>query len=225
MCGRYTHKLTWRQIHDLYELTSNEPPEGWRERFNLAPSQDALVIRLDAEGAREAVMLKWGLVPFWAEEPKTGYSTINARAETVATKRAFRSAFKTRRCIVPASGFYEWRAEPGSKGKQPYHITRVDGEPMSFAGLWEHWQKGDAPAVRTFTTIVGDAHPDVAPIHDRCPIILERKQFKPWLDPRTSPAEATAMLLCYAGRLNVEAVSKAVSNARNDYPELVAPLG
>jgi putative SOS response-associated peptidase YedK len=224
MCGRYTHHLTWTQICALYELNATDPPPGWHRRFNLAPGQDALVIRLDNEGQREAVMLGWGLVPFWANEPKSSYSTINARDKTMATKLSFRGPFKRRRCIVPASGFYEWRAEPGHKGKQPYHITRADGDSLSFAGLWDRWQKGDATRLETFTIVVGDAHPDVRKIHDRSPVILERDQFSRWLDPSTPPADASKILACYRSRLKADAVSKAVLNARNEYPELLTPI-
>ncbi len=148
MCGRFTHLLTWRRIVELYRLTQPEPPAGWRERFNLAPTQDAVIVR-ERDGTREAAMMRWGLVPFWSKEPASGYSTINARAETVTTKPTYREPFKRRRCIIPASGFYEWRVEPGSKGKQPYHFRRADGEPMSFAGLWDRWQKGDAEPIES----------------------------------------------------------------------------
>ena len=221
MCGRFTHKLTWRQIVALYRLTEREPPAGWRERFNLAPTQDALVIRTDAEGAREAAMLRWGLLPFWSREPKAPYSTINARAETVASELTFREPFKRRRCIVPASGFYEWRAEPGSKGKQPYHFRRADGEPMSFAGLWDRWQKGDAEPIESFTIIVGAAPPAIAHYHDRAPVILEPDWFDVWLDTATDPKMLAPMLEPFDGALTIEPVSKAVNNPRNDFPELL----
>ncbi len=176
------------------------------------------------DGVREAAMLRWGLVPFWFKEPDAGYSTINARAETVATKPTFREPFNRRRCIVPASGFYEWRAEPGSKGKQPYHFRRADGEPMSFAGLWDRWQKGEAEAVESFTIIVGVAPPTIAPYHDRAPVILEPEWFDAWLDPATDPKMLEPMLASFEGAVVIEPVSKAVNNPRNDYAELITPV-
>ena len=166
-------------------------------------------------------MLRWGLVPFWSKEPASGYSTINARAETVMTKPTYREPFRRRRCIVPASGFYEWRVEPGSKGKQPYHFRRADGEPMSFAGLWDRWQKGDAEPIESFTIIVGGAPPSIAPYHDRSPVILEPDWFDMWLDPATDPKMLGPMLAPYDGALTIEPVSKAVNNPWNDYPELL----
>ncbi len=166
-------------------------------------------------------MLRWGLVPFWSKEPDAGYNTINARAETVASKPTFREPFKRRRCIVPASGFYEWRAEPGSKGKQPYHFRRADGQPMSFAGLWDRWQKGDAEPVESFTMIVGPAPPSVAPYHDRAPVILGLEHFDVWLDPATDAGMLGPLLAPFDGALAIEPVSKAVNNPRNDFPELM----
>lgn len=150
-------------------------------------------------GPRDPVMLRWRLVPPWLDEPKSAYSMINARAETVATKPAFRTAFRRRRCIVPACGFYEWRAEPGSKGKQPYRFSRPDGEPLSFAGLWERWQKGNAPAVESFTIIVGEANEQVRPFHDRMPIILEPEHFDAWLDPQMEARLLEPLLAPYRG--------------------------
>ena len=221
MCGRFTHRLSWRQIVALYRLTSPQPPPAWRPRFNLAPTQDALVIRTAAGGEREGAMLRWGLVPFWSKEPDAGYSTINARAETVATKPAFREPFERRRCIVPASGFYEWRAEPGAKGKQPYHFRRADGAPMSFAGLWDRWRNGESEPIESFTIIVGAAPASVAPYHDRAPVILEPNWFDMWLDPATDRRLLGPMLEPYEGALVIEPVSKAVNNPRNDGPELL----
>ncbi len=219
MCGRFTHHLTWRQIVGLYRLTQVEPPPGWRERYNLAPTQDAPVIRT-RDGERECAMLRWGLVPSWSKEPKAEYSTINARSETVATKPTYREAFRRRRCLVPASGFYEWRAEPGAKGKQPYYFRRADGEPMTFAGLWERWQKGEAPALETFTIIVTSASEQVQPFHHRMPVILQTDQFDAWLEG--DPQILEPMLAPFAGALAIDPVSRAVNDPRNDGPELIA---
>lgn len=224
MCGRFTHALDWRDIVELYRLTQPAPPDGWRARYNLAPSQDAPVVRADPEtGGRAVAMLKWGLVPFWAKEAKVGYSMINARAETVASKPAYREAFRRRRCLVPASGFYEWRAE-GSGPKQPYHFCCAEGGPMTFAGLWERWEKGAEP-LETFTIVVGPANDQVRPYHDRMPAILDPAQWDAWLDP-ASPADALqALLQPYPGALTIQPVSRAVNNPRNDAPTLLEPAG
>lgn len=221
MCGRFTHALTWRDIVALYRLTDQEPPEGWSARYNLAPSQLAPVVRLDPQSAaRELVMLKWGLVPFWAKEAKIGYSMINARAETVATKPSFREAFRQRRCLVPASGFYEWRAE-GKGPKQPYHFCCANGGPMTFAGLWERWRQPDRAQLETFAIIVGPANDQVGPYHERMPVILEPDHFDTWLDPKAPRPAVEALLQPYTGTLSIQPVSRAVNSPRNDGPELL----
>jgi putative SOS response-associated peptidase YedK len=223
MCGRYTHALTWRDIVELYRLTAPAPPPGWSPRYNIAPSQEAPVIRVNAaDGGRECAMLRWGLVPFWSKEAKPGYSTINARADTVASKSAFREAYKRRRCVVPASGFYEWREEAGSKGKQPYHFRHLLGGPMSFAGLWERWQKEDAPPHETFSIVVCAASPQMRPYHDRMPVILTGHGIDSWLDPLSDPKSLAPLLVPFTGPLEIDSVSKAVNNPRNDSPALLA---
>jgi putative SOS response-associated peptidase YedK len=147
MCGRFTHRLTWEQVHGLYYLTDPRQPQlDLRPRYNAAPTGLLPVCRLDRQGVREIAMLHWGLIPFWANDPKVGFKSINARAETVATAPAFREAFKHRRCLVPANGFYEWRKLAGG-GKQPYLIQMRDGAPFSFAGLWERWKRPGADRV------------------------------------------------------------------------------
>src|SRR5215468_4761743 len=149
MCGRFTHRLSWEQIRGLYQLTGPLPEPGQGEfelepRYNVAPTDVMPVCRLDRRGQREIAMLRWGLIPYWAADPKISYKTINARAETVATAPAFRAAFRNRRCLIPASGFFEWKKQPDGR-KQPYLIEMRDGSPFSFAGLWERWNKGEAP--------------------------------------------------------------------------------
>jgi putative SOS response-associated peptidase YedK len=135
MCGRYslkTDEIHMRRHFNLKNIQTFAP------HYNIAPSQSVPIVRLTPEGQRECVSVRWGLLPSWAKEPKTDYSTINARAETVATKPAFRNAFRRRRCLVPATGYYEWAARPGSKTKQPYYIGLWEGGLFAFAGLWEH---------------------------------------------------------------------------------------
>src|SRR5262245_15523794 len=143
MCGRFTHRLSCEQIRGLYQLTGPlaEPGQGEFElkpRYNVAPTDVMQVCRLDRCGQREIAMLRWGLIPYWAADPKIGYKTINARAESVATAPAFRAAFLNRRCLIPASGFFEWKKQPDGR-KQPHLIEMRDGSPFSFAGLSERW--------------------------------------------------------------------------------------
>ena len=175
MCGRFTAKLTWQQIHDLYNITPQAEPE-LAPRYNVAPTQMIPVVRLDKDGQRELAMLRWGLIPSWASDPKI---MINARAETIATAPSFRSAFKKRHRLIPASGFYEWKKlDDGSK--QPYLIGMRDGSPFSFAGLWERWEQGDAP-IETCTIITGEPNSLAAELHNRMPVILDPDDYDAWL--------------------------------------------
>ena len=160
-----------RRVFNVTGPLPNVPP-----RYNIAPTQDAPVVRQTKDAdEREMDMLRWGLVPSWSQGPDSGYSMINARAETVATKPAFRSAFRFRRCLVPADGFYEWRKVAGRK--QPYRITVKDGEPFAFAGLWEHWTGPDGYVVQSFTIVVTEANELLRPIHDRMPVILDPADY------------------------------------------------
>src|SRR6056297_2063569 len=136
MCGRFTLRTPANAIATLFDL--EDVPE-LRPRYNIAPSQPIAAVRQNRSRQREFAMLRWGLVPFWADDPKIGYRTINARAETVHKSPVFRAAFRRRRCLVPASGFYEWKKLEGKSTKQPYYIKRKDGAPLAFAGLWESW--------------------------------------------------------------------------------------
>ena len=164
--------------------------------------------------------MRWGLVPFWADDPAIGNRLINARAETAAAKPAFRDAFKRRRCLVVSDGFYEWKKEPG--GKQPYWIHRPDGAPFAFAGLWSRWDKQGEP-LDTFAILTRDAHPDVAAIHDRMPVVLARDDWGPWLDPGATDRGALDELLrrSTGAGLAVRKVSRRVNSPANDTPELV----
>lgn len=214
MCGRFTNRYSWRELHDLYRLTDHRP--NFPPRYNIAPTQLVPVVRCRDGGQRELVLLRWGLIPNWAKDEKIGYSTINARAETVADKPAFREAFRRRRCVVPASGFIEW--ETIAKKKLPYHFRRPDNLPLSLAGLWERWTKGNEP-VETFTVIVTGANDLVRPTHDRMPVVLDDGDVDRWLDPVTSPDELKAMLRPIdEGVLVKERVSTRVNNVKNDDP-------
>jgi putative SOS response-associated peptidase YedK len=217
MCGRFA---LYSNPQTLARRFGAHAPADLKARYNVAPTQIIPIVRQEGEGRRFA-LARWGLIPHWAKEMDTGYSTINARAETVATKPAFRSAFRHRRCLVPTDGFYEWQAVPGSKVKQPYFIGLRDQEPMALAGLWERWRSPEGDELESCSIIVTDANDLMRPIHDRMPVILDPADWDAWLAPdagdlgvlqgllRPFPAEAMA----------ARPVSTRVNSPRNDIPE------
>lgn len=219
MCGRYT--LSSRKLalaeQALHSLFPELPP-----RYNIAPSQDVPIIRESPEGY-ELVMVRWGLIPHWAKESKTGYSMINARAETVAEKPAFRDAFRRRRCLIPADGFYEWKKE--GTAKQPFHIRLKGGGDFGFAGLWERW-RGEDQEIESCSIIVTDANDLMRPIHDRMPVILDPASYEIWLNAENRNTGALAGLLrpYPAGEMEAVPVSRRVNSPKNDDPECIAPL-
>lgn len=221
MCGRFALVAEKRILDMLFGL---ELRFDLQPRFNIAPSQDILALRRssDAESEKEFVHLRWGLVPFWAEDSSIGSRMINARSETAPEKPSFRSAFKKRRLLIPASGFYEWKKE--QDGKQPYYICREDGNPFAFAGLWERWDKGDEP-LQTCTILTTEPNSLLAPIHNRMPVILPTSQFDRWLDPQANSADLQDLLKPYPpGELKIFPVSRQVNKPSNDNPDLIKPL-
>ena len=219
MCGRFTQKLTWREIHDLYGLLAYAPPDNMRQRWNGAPTQDFAACRVNAEGTRSISRLRWGLIPFWAKDVKFGSRLINARAETVDAKPAFRAAFKSRRCLVPADGWFEWVREGGAKS--PRFLSMADGSIASFAALWERWD-GEGDIVESFTIITTEAAEGIAHVHARQPAIVDPSRFGDWLDP-DAPKEALLEIVRppHSGPYEVRAVSRLVNNVRNDGPEVL----
>jgi putative SOS response-associated peptidase YedK len=220
MCGRYDNQIAaevYRRLFGAQRLpASNFPP-----RYNVAPTDKVPIVRLGRDGERELVMARWGLVPFWMKEPPKK-AFINARAETVATTPMFREAFAKRRCLIPATGFYEWQQR--AEGKQPYRITRKDLEPFAFAGLWEFARIGGEEIVST-AIIVGEANTVVAALHDRMPVILDPADFHAWLDPATPRQAALALLRpCPVEHLKAYPVSRTVNSPRNDVPDCVEPI-
>jgi putative SOS response-associated peptidase YedK len=171
------------------------------------------------------VLLRWGLVPFWSSGPDSGYRMINARAETVAEKPAFRAAFRRRRCLIPADGFYEWRSQGPGKAKQPYWITLAEGGPMTLAGLWEHWEGEGGETVESCTILVGPANERMAPLHDRMPVILAPSDRDLWLDPGMhDPAALRPLLRPYPSEgITTTPVGRRVNSPANEGPELIAP--
>jgi putative SOS response-associated peptidase YedK len=225
MCGRFTQTSSIHAIAARYDI----PEAMWHAqdgppRYNLAPGAHVLAVRLDAAGRRELTRLKWGLVPRWSVTPKTSYNTSNARAETVDSKPAFRAAFKQRRCLIPADGWYEWAFVPGQKWKQPWYYQARDGQPLAMAGLWDHWQQRDV-LLDTCGIVVCAANAVTAPVHDRMPALLGEADWAAWLDPDTPPEDAKALLRpCPEAWLNAWPVSRAVSLAKNEGPGLIEPV-
>jgi putative SOS response-associated peptidase YedK len=218
MCSRYFLDADGNVIAYTFHVPVHD---RIRKRFNIAPTQEAPVVRVGEDGERRVDLLRWGLVPFWAQDPSIGNRMINARSETVAEKPSFRAAFKSRRCLVPATGFFEWKGEPGHK--QPFAITAGDQPLFAFAGLWESWRdksQPESPALETFTILTTDASPDVAAIHDRMPVILPAERAGEWL--AAPVAKAQDLLKPYAGPVRIRAVSRLVGNPRNDVPEVLA---
>jgi putative SOS response-associated peptidase YedK len=223
MCGRYVITAPPEAMARLFKLEGalpNLPP-----RWNAAPTQKLPVIRLNAAGARELALLQWGLVPAWSKEPGAGPSPINARAEGILDKPMFRSLMKTRRCLVVADGFYEWKAL-GPKRKQPFFISLKEGAPMVFAGLWDRWQAKDgSETIESFCIIVCAANAFVAPVHDRMPVILSPAAQDLWLDPKMPPDALVRLLVPYdPAAMQSWPVDPRAGNVRYDEPGLVVPL-
>ena len=212
MCSRYFLDADGNIIAYTFRVPVHD---RIRKRFNIAPTQEAPVIRAGPGGAREVAMLRWGLVPSWAKDLKVGAKMINARSEGVEAKPSFRDAVRERRCVVPATGFFEWQGEPGRK--QPFAITLPGQALFAFAGLWERWKPGEGEPVETFTIMTTDANEAVARIHDRMPVILPMDAIDTWL---TAPPDAArALLKPYAGPVELRMVNKYVSNVNHEGPE------
>jgi putative SOS response-associated peptidase YedK len=197
MCGRYTMHHSPQQLVMRFGVTDARATPT--ERYNIAPTQAVPVI-VEGEGARFLDMMQWGLIPSWAREPGIGNKMINARAETLTEKSAFKAALSRRRCLIPADGFYEWTTE-GAK-RQPMHIRRKDGELFAFAGLWEEWKQPDGTPLRTCTIITTSPNAVMQPIHDRMPAILLPEEEQMWLHVAlNNPAEVTGLLHPYPAEL------------------------
>jgi putative SOS response-associated peptidase YedK len=222
MCGRFVQASPSRAYAELFGLADTEvelPP-----RYNVAPSQAVLAARVEPSQRTRLVPLRWGLVPGWSKGPDPRYSMINARAETVHEKPAYRSAFKYRRCLIPSEGFYEWRSESGRK--QPWFIHRRDHRPFAMAGLWEHWQDPAGNELESCTILVTEANPLIAPIHDRMPVILDPTDWDAWVDPlNQDPSVLRPLLRSYpAEEMATYAVSSQVNRPGNEGPALIEPL-
>jgi putative SOS response-associated peptidase YedK len=221
MCGRFVQMSPPEVYAGMFGA---EPLLQLAPRYNLAPSQPVLAVRAGSAAGAELVLLRWGLVPHWSKGPDTRFSMINARAETVHEKPAYRGPFCHRRCLIPAEGFYEWKPESG--GKQPYFIQAADQTPFAMAGVWDHWQDGSGNELQSCSIIVVDADTELAAIHDRMPLILAPEQYAAWLDPSNQDRAAIGKLMQpTAAVFQFYPVSKRVNNPVNDDAALIDPVG
>jgi putative SOS response-associated peptidase YedK len=220
MCGRYTLTTPLGALRAIFEAESGI---NLMPRYNIAPTQDVVAVRVAANGGRELILLRWGLIPSWSKDPSIGSRMINARRETVAEKPSFRRAFAGRRCLLPADGFYEWKAVSG--GKQPYFIYSSDKSVLAFAGLWESWREpGGGTTLETCTILTTTAHPGIAEIHHRMPVILRRKDYGLWLGAETPKDQLLSLLRSdEAAGLAAHPISRRVNSVSNDDPTLLEP--
>jgi putative SOS response-associated peptidase YedK len=221
MCGRFTLTSPVQVLaaqFNLPEVAALEP------RYNIAPTQPVAAVRASGEAmVRELALLQWGLIPFWAKDPEVGARLINARAETVGEKPAFREAFRRRRCLVLADGFYEWQKQDG--GKQPFYVRMRDGSAFAFAGLWERW-KGPEGNIESCTLLTTQPNELMRILHNRMPVILEAKDYDLWLDPGIRQTDLLLPLLRPFSAEEMEAypVSRRVNSPDNDDPRCIVPL-
>jgi putative SOS response-associated peptidase YedK len=236
MCGRFVSSSTPDKIAEYFGATFEGETLG--ENYNVAPTNDIYAVVAGPDGAPRLEVFHWGLIPVWAKDRKVGAKMINARAETLADKPAYKGVFKKTRCIIPMDGFYEWKAgEPGGPltksgkpAKQPQFVHRLDGEPLAVAGLWSAWRDKaagpDADWLHSATVITTSANGTMAPIHDRMPVILPQSAWATWLDPDNQDLETLSGLLVPAPDtlLTVHAVSPDVNNVRNKGASLIEPV-
>jgi putative SOS response-associated peptidase YedK len=222
MCGRYVRRSDKQRIAEHFHLHGPSLPD-FGPSWNVAPQTFQPIVRLNRDtGERELVLMRWGLIPFWANDPKIGLRTINAKAETITTAPAFREAIKFRRCLVPADAFYEWQ-KLDAKTKQPFAIAMKDGKPYALAGLWEKWKdRKVSTELLTFTVITTDPNEVVQPLHDRMPVIIPERDYDRWLDVSDTQNLPLDLLRRFdADKMTALKVDKAVGNVKNDRPELI----
>jgi len=219
MCGRFTLTADVSTLQDAFPFVNM--PEGLQPRFNIAPSQPVAVVPND--GRNQLDYFVWGLIPSWAKDPSIGNRMINARAETVLEKPSFRNAFRRRRCLVLADGFYEWKQ--GERGKTPMYIRLTSGKPFAFAGLWESWNAPDGSNVLSCTIITTQPNDLMATIHNRMPVILPEQAYPAWLETGEGDTKGlTELLVPYSAQeMQAYPVSPLVNSPKNDVPELIRP--
>ena len=219
MCGRFTQFSPSSRYAEISGISTKLDAEP---RYNVAPNTQIITALVGPSGEEILTTLHWGLIPHWSKGPDNRFSMINARAETVETKPAYRSSFKHKRCLIPVDGFYEWKLEKG--GKQPYYIHAADNAPLILAGLWDRWENGHQ-FIDSCSIIVTDSNAQIASIHDRMPVILNQEMWEDWLNPLFQDTkELKSMLLPFQDDLGFHAVSKAVNNPKNDDAALIEHL-
>jgi putative SOS response-associated peptidase YedK len=223
MCGRFTLTATPDQLADAFPQFV--VPRQMTPKFNIAPAQPIAVVPND--GSHKVDFFTWGLVPPWAKDPASASRLINARAETLAEKPSFRSAYKRRRCLILADGFFEWQQIPGQRGKQPHYITLASRQPFAFAGLWEQWWNDNGSGIKSATIITTEPNEMMAQLHNRMPVILQPHAYARWLDPgERSPADLRDLLIPYpAAQMAHYPVSNLVNSPFNDMPDTIHPMG
>jgi putative SOS response-associated peptidase YedK len=222
MCGRYSITTPVEGLRRVFKFGG--PSLNLQPRWNVAPTQEAPVVRRAKDGQRELRMLRWGLVPFWTKDVSGAARMINARSETVAEKPAFREAFKARRCLVPVDGFYEWESLGDKPTRQPLLFRMADGRPFAVAGLWERWRPKDGgDPIETFTIVNTAANAIMARYHDRVPIVLAQEDYAAWLDPAADPRPF--LKPPPSEWFTATRVSTRVNNVRNDDEACAAPAG
>ncbi|NMG29614.1 SOS response-associated peptidase [Aromatoleum evansii] len=221
MCGRYALYGPASRIRDQFTADIDElnlPP-----RYNAAPLQELPIVRQRPTGERVVHLLRWGLIPSWSKDATIAHKLINARSESAPDKPSFRAAFKSRRCIVPASGFYEWKKLAGRK--QPYFIHAAGEELLALAGLWERWSNPEGDTIDTFTILTTEANEAVQAMHDRMPVLLGRGDYEAWLNRETDLERVRQLLTPYpSDSIQMHPVSLRVGNVRNDDPDLVTAV-
>lgn len=218
MCGRFALYAPHSKIQGFFD--ADVGALDFAPRYNIAPMQVAPVIRQRPSGERVVHLLRWGLIPSWSKDESIATKLINARGETVAEKASFRAAYKSRRCVVPASAFYEWQKIPA--GKQPYLIHPVRDDLFGFAGLWERWTRPDSELLDTFTVITTSANETMQPVHDRMPVILAKADFAVWMAKDSEPGLLQRLLRpCPSERIGMYPVSTAVGKVANDSATLI----
>ena len=220
MCGRYVNFMSADDIKKVFGI--DDVPE-FGPKFNQAPGSKSPIVHLDENGKRVCTMMLWGLIPFWSKDGKVKF-TSNAWADKVRTSGSFREPFKSRRCIVPVNGFYEWQETP--TGKQPFYITLQNSDVMVFAGIYDRWKNPETgEIVQSFAIITCDPNDMIAQLHNRMPVILDESQWDAWLSPETNVFDAEKMLRAYPSELmRRQKVTKKVGNSRNEGPELIKPI-
>lgn len=225
MCGRARLSSDVSEIKLAFSIPPHRPTPNIPANWNAAPTEDLPVVRYDAKAKERSLeVMRWGLVPYWAKDVKIGYSTINAKAEGIDSRPAFREPFQRRRCLVPFDSFYEWKKL--GKERQPYAIGRADRRLMAMAGLWDMWRSPAGETVRSFTIVTTAANPLLAPLHERMPVILDPDAWPIWLGEVAADSERLKMLLAPypADRMVVWPVNKRVGNVKNKDAGLVEPV-